>query len=114
MANKYKEIKGGKFVKMSQKEVDNLEASDSIYRYKMFRGRTVKLSQREIADHEASDRKANEVKPLQDAQAEIQQLEALKTPRRLTDAILTQGGKKWLVENEALIEAQREIIRNAT
>eukprot|EP00919_Chromeraceae_sp_WS-2016_P061239 GHVR01145255.1.p2 GENE.GHVR01145255.1~~GHVR01145255.1.p2 ORF type:complete len:102 (-),score=14.47 GHVR01145255.1:125-430(-) len=41
------------------------------------------------------------------AQAEINRLENLETPRRLAEAVLTVEGKTWLEANRALIAVER-------
>ena len=41
------------------------------------------------------------------AQAEINRLESLETPRRLAEAVLTVEGKTWLEANRALIAVER-------
>lgn len=110
---KYKLVKD-KFVKLKAKEIEEIEANESEYKWKMIRGKVVALSAKEITELEAKAKEVEKQRPVEEAKAKILELEALKTIRRLTDAILTQDGKKWLQDLEAQIELQREIIGNAT
>jgi len=70
-------------------------------------GAYVNLTAEEVTQRQADEAAYEAEKPRVAVLTEIQRLEALETPRRLAEAMLTQEGKDWLQASRDQIAAER-------
>jgi len=74
---------------------------------KLLNGSEVPLTADEEARYKAEAAQILADAPKVAAQAEINRLEALETPRRLAEAVLSDEGKAWLTANRDKIATER-------
>jgi len=76
-------------------------------RFRMIDGAKVQFSDEEETARDAEEKAWADGAATRAALGEIHRLEALETPRRLAESVLTDEGKAWLTANRDLIAAER-------
>ena len=76
-------------------------------RFRMIDGAKVQFSDEEETARDAEEKAWADGATAREALWEIERLEALETPRRLAEGVLTDEGKAWLTANRDLIATER-------
>jgi hypothetical protein len=76
-------------------------------RFHNINGEHIPFTAEEEAIRDAEEAEEAAKQPVKAIYKTIRELEALETPRRLAEAVLTVEGKTWLEANRALIAVER-------